>query len=93
MLPTKQSDLGLPLRRFRPPVSADVQLQQNRPAAIRSSILQGRILHSSGPWRSSGDWWDKQLWQRDEWDIQIANGQLFRLYREHDTWFVEGIYD
>jgi protein ImuB len=84
---------GLALRRFRPPLPAQVELQDKLPRALRSVLFQGPIRRAAGPWRSSGQWWDKQLWQRDEWDVQTANGRLYRLYREHENWFVEGIYD
>ena len=84
---------GLTLRRFRPPLPAQVELQGKHPCALRSMLFQGPIRRAAGPWRSSGQWWDKQLWQRDEWDVQTASGRLYRLYREHDNWFVEGVYD
>jgi len=93
MFQSQQTAVGLPLRRFRPPISASVELHRNRPVAIRSPLLQGRILQSAGPWRSSGDWWDKHFWQRDEWDIQAANGRLYRLFRDQDGWFIDAIYD
>ena len=25
----------------------------------------------AGPWRSSGDWWAREGWARDEWDIAV----------------------
>jgi len=63
--------------------------------------LQGKILWSAGPWRSSGDWWaqqssaqhsteDAQVWDREEWDIALASGKnddvvLYRIYRDIAT--------
>jgi len=85
--------LGLTLRRFRPPLPAHVEINNQQPSALRSPLFHGRIQRATGPWRSSGQWWDKQRWQRDEWDVQTANGQLFRLFNEHDGWFIEGVYD
>ena len=34
-------------------------------------------------------------WDRDEWDIAIADGTLYRLYVERDVgqWFIEGVVD
>lgn len=84
---------GLPLRRFRPPVPAQVDLRENQPYAVRSSLVHGAIQRTTGPWRSSGQWWDKEPWDRDEWDIQTENGMLYRLYHEAGHWFVEGVYD
>jgi len=36
-----------------------------------------------------------QSWDRDEWDIAIADGTLYRLYVERDVgqWFIEGVVD
>ena len=85
--------LGLTLRRFRPPLPAHVDIDNNQPCALHSTLFHGRIQRAAGPWRSSGQWWDNQTWQRDEWDVQTANGQLFRLFNEHNGWFIEGVYD
>jgi protein ImuB len=85
---------GLKLRRFRPALRAEVQLKNDMPASLSAGKLNGRIEKCSGPWRSSGDWWEQQrLWNRDEWDVQTRDGSLGRIYRENDQWFLEGIYD
>jgi len=89
---TRQT-IGLPLRRFRPPLPARVDLRQKRPCALQCTLMHGSIQQADGPWRSSGDWWDKQSWDRDEWDIQTQNGKLYRVYCEASNWFLEGVYD
>jgi protein ImuB len=99
------------LRRFRPPLRATVTLDQGQPAQVvceKTKIIQGSILWKAGPWRSSGDWWEREAWSRDEWDIALQNNALqnnalqnpgsVALYRlVHDllegAWFVEGTYD
>jgi len=51
------------------------------------------VLNASGPWRTSGNWWTPSPWNRDEWDIALANG-MYRIYREpNQHWFLEGSYD
>jgi protein ImuB len=60
--------------------------------------VQGSVLWKAGPWRSSGDWWEREAWARDEWDIALQNADGAVLYRlVHDRlgggWFVEGTYD
>ena len=80
-------------RYFRPPLAATVELQNDRPARITASGIHGKVLSASGPWRTSGNWWTPAPWNRDEWDIALANG-MYRIYREpNQHWFLEGSYD
>ena len=80
-------------RYFRPPLAATVDLQNDRPARVTASGIHGKVLNASGPWRTSGDWWTPAPWNRDEWDIALANG-VYRIYREpNQHWFLEGTYD
>jgi protein ImuB len=84
---------GLPLRRFRPPMPVRVELNESIPNYLRSQKFSGAIRDVRGPWRSSGDWWREQIWSRDEWDVQLADGNLYRLFQQGGDWFIEGIYD
>jgi protein ImuB len=84
---------GPPLRRFRPPAPAVVEMRSERPALLRSGPFTGPISRASGPWRASGQWWDAQGWAREEWDVQTWRGDLFRLARQDEQWFVDGIFD
>lgn len=85
---------GLRLRRFRPAFHADVEMTGGKPAFIASLKLNASIQNVSGPWRSSGDWWElEKRWNRDEWDIQMRDGSLYRIYHENQDWFIEGVYD
>jgi len=52
-----------------------------------------RVHDARGPWRNSGQWWDKDQWRREEWDVQASDGRLYRLCHRPDGWFVEGVYD
>jgi protein ImuB len=92
------------LRRFRPALRAIVTLDQGQPAqVVCEKTIQGSVLWKAGPWRSSGDWWEREAWSRNEWDIALQNNVLqntnsIALYRlVHDllegAWFVEGTYD
>jgi protein ImuB len=92
--PSALDSCGLRLRRFRPAFHADVELENGEPAFISSLKLNSPIQNLSGPFRSSGDWWEQEkLWDRDEWDIQTRDGSVYRIYREKNDWFVEGVYD
>ncbi|HEY9508379.1 MAG TPA: hypothetical protein VIV82_00820, partial [Verrucomicrobiae bacterium] len=84
---------GFSLRRFRPAISAFVEFRERRPALVRSSVLNGAIVDLRGPFVSSGDWWDRDPWSREEWDVQAADGTLYRIFSSPEGCFVEGIYD
>jgi protein ImuB len=89
------------LRRFRPPLRATVTLENGELARVlcsKKKEVQGSVLWKAGPWRSSGDWWEREAWARDEWDIALQTADEVSLYRlVHDLlgggWFVEGEYD
>ena len=90
------------LRRFRLPVPARVHVQDGRPVRIatdRRGVTGGPVVHSAGPWRTSGEWWNDaaaaRSWDRDEWDVALGDGTLYRLFVERDIgqWFLDGIVD
>ena len=89
------------LRRFRPPLRVTVTLENGELANVvcsKKKEAQGSVLWKAGPWRSSGDWWQREAWACDEWDIALQNAEGIALYRlVHDllggSWFVEGSYD
>ena len=93
---------AIALRAFRPPVPARVQLQGNKPASVFFQGRSGKVIHASGPWRTSGDWWGEQPWQEDAWDLEIVffgeslPAQSFYRFSYDgllDKWFVRGVYD
>jgi protein ImuB len=81
-------------RFYRPPLAARVGTDGARPLVVRAGDLRGKVLVASGPWRSSGDWWSEQQWARDEWDVALSSGGVYRLVNDGEAgWFVEGCYD
>jgi len=84
---------ALALRIFRPPRAARVAVISGRPGFIAADGIRGKVLDLAGPWRTSGDWWTADPWSRDEWDIALSDGAVYRLYCEPRGWFVEGSYD
>ena len=80
-------------RRFRPARAARVVLSSGQPGFVAADGVRGQVLEYAGPWRTSGDWWTADQWQRDEWDIALSDGALYRLYCSPGGWFVEGSYD
>jgi protein ImuB len=99
--PTKDKSAVAALRMFRPPLRATVTLDNGQLVHVvcsKKKEAQGNVLWKAGPWRSSGDWWEREAWSRDEWDIALQSAEGIALYRlVHDLlgggWFVEGTYD
>ncbi len=85
--------IGLPLRRYRPAFPAQVHLVRHVPAFVFSEKIHGEIREAAGPYRLSGQWWEREQWSAEEWDIEMPDGGLFRLSKQGDSWFVEGDYD
>jgi protein ImuB len=93
----------LAVRRFRLPIPARVLKQQGRPVRVetdRPGLQGGCVVSGAGPWRTSGHWWSaprdtRRLWNRDEWDVALGDGGLYRIYRDRDQdrWFIDGVID
>ena len=56
---------GLSLRRFRPPLPVSIELRGGIPVRVISAELGARdplhdnVVWAAGPWRSSGNWWER----------------------------------
>jgi len=93
----------LGFRMFRPPLRAVVEIASGWPVQVsawgKQRSVYGKVVSLAGPWRSTGDWWRNDSWDRDEWDVALESGReqqaLYRIYRElkSGNWFVEGNYD
>jgi protein ImuB len=59
------------LRVMRPAQAVRVEMRDEQPARVYSLGMRGEVVAASGPWRSSGDWWQEDAWQQDEWDLEI----------------------
>jgi protein ImuB len=86
---------SLAFRYFRPPEAARVETESGVPKKLWTRVCRGEIMKIAGPWRSSGDWWRPDSWNRDEWDVALTDGALYRIYldRKVTQWFLEGSYD
>ena len=96
-------------RFFRPELPARVELQEGLPARVFFQGMGGEVVAASGPWRSSGEWW-QEAWNESEWDVEVqfstvfqSSGQkqravmrgVYLLYYDtrQQSWFVRGAYD
>jgi len=91
--PALQMD-GIPLRRFRPGFSANVQIVDHAPAFIVSEKALGAVIKAGGPFQLDGGWWDaRDTWSTEEWDVELADGSLWRISRTATAWQLEGSYE
>ncbi len=90
-----EETLRLAIRLFRPALSAKVKLNDSAPRTVIANGVKGVVLRFAGPWKTSGEWWAATAWSREEWDVALDDGALYRIYQETQTrsWFVEGVYD
>jgi protein ImuB len=88
-----QAGVPAPRRAIRPPRTARVQMASGQPVHVQAEGVRGHVVASAGPWRTSGDWWTADPWARDEWDVALSDGALYRIYSAQGRWFVEGSYD
>jgi protein ImuB len=57
-------------RFFRPGVPTRVELRDGLPARVFFQGLRGEVVAVSGPWHTSGDWW-QDPWDQAEWDVEV----------------------
>ena len=84
------------LRRFRPARQARVVSRNATPHLLFWKGERLELATVTGPWQSSGYWWDGRRWEADEWDAVISQPpQVLRLRYEPEpgTWYVTGEYD
>ncbi|HET8964910.1 MAG TPA: hypothetical protein VFN20_01755, partial [Candidatus Acidoferrum sp.] len=87
-------------RYFRPPLPAYVALEEGQPVKVSWKGNIGKVVHASGPWRLSGQWWEENPWQEDAWDVELrfaGKTPLTGTYRIvfdalQKKWFVRGSY-
>ena len=57
-------------RLLRPSVPARVELLDGLPVRVFFQGGRGEIVAASGPWRTSGEWW-QDPWDQAEWDVEV----------------------
>jgi protein ImuB len=92
---SQEQTLRLVMRLFRPALHARVRLSGSAPKHVAASGVTGNVVRRAGPWKTSGEWWSSTSWNREEWDVALDDGALYRIYCEIPAreWFVHGVYD
>jgi protein ImuB len=95
--PSEGSRIGL--RVLRPAEPVYVQTHRERPHQFVFRSEQYQVMECYGPWEGSGDWWNANLWIREQWDV-VASSRSGRplcceLTRDPvaKTWELAALYD
>jgi protein ImuB len=92
-----RDDDVLAFRRLRPPRVIDVETDATgRPAVVHGALSAvARVCDCAGPWHVSGDWWDRDRWAREEWDVALDDRTVVRLARDllRGEWLLDAVYD
>jgi protein ImuB len=83
---------GLPLRCFRPALPIAVMMEEGKPGQMEAFGKCHAISEVRGPWRMSGDWWDRFAWAREIWEVATRDGALYQVAREKQGWVLDGIF-
>jgi protein ImuB len=71
-------------RFFRPGITARVEMREGLPERIFFQGLRGEVVAASGPWRTSGDWW-QDSWDQAEWDVEIHFAAIAQKIKRFGT--------
>lgn len=87
------------MRQLRPPEQIPVTVRDHKPASFffREKLFLAEQAY--GPWLSSGDWWNPQLWGFEQWDliVRTRDGEVLYccLVRDliRNCWLLAALYD
>ncbi|HMD03499.1 MAG TPA: DNA polymerase Y family protein [Candidatus Baltobacteraceae bacterium] len=85
---TRPQDAAPFTYRILPPESIEVRVHEG----MLSSVDGRSVLEYAGPWRVDERWWDQHL-ERDEYDVFLADGALWRIASDELGWSLLGVYD
>ena len=57
------------MRQLRPPERVSITLRDRQPAAFVFRDCRYEVEHAYGPWLAEGDWWNRQTWALEQWDL------------------------
>ncbi|MBI4013411.1 MAG: DNA polymerase Y family protein [Candidatus Rokubacteria bacterium] len=85
----------LACRRLSPPLPAVVLVRDGEPRHVEAPGVTGPVVACAGPWRTAGEWWTDTAWSREEWDVALPAGGVYRLVldRPSGSWSIDAVYD
>ena len=83
-----QRSTPVPQLRLLPVREVRVTIARSAPCTVDAR----RVKECAGPWRVDDGWFDAPV-ARDEYDVLLDDGTLYRIFREGERWYLRGIYD
>ena len=87
------------MRQLRPPERVSITLRDRRPASFIFRDCRYEVEHAYGPWLAEGDWWNRETWALEQWDLIARSSDgvmlcccLVRDLKEQ-SWQVVTLYD
>jgi protein ImuB len=87
------------MRQLRPPERVSITLRGRQPAAFVFRDCRYEVEHAYGPWLAEGDWWNRQTWAIEQWDLtgRSSEGAMLCCCLVHDlkeqSWKMVMLYD
>ncbi len=87
------------MRQLRPPERTSVTLHGRLPASFIFRDCRYEVEHAYGPWLAEGDWWNRQTWALEQWDLigRASDGAMLCCCLVRDlkeqSWQVVTLYD
>jgi protein ImuB len=87
------------MRQLRPPERASITLRGRQPASFVFRDCRYQVEHAYGPWLAEGDWWNRQSWALEQWDLigRSSDGAMLCCCLVRDlkeqSWQVVTLYD
>ncbi|HEX5273841.1 MAG TPA: DNA polymerase Y family protein [Candidatus Rubrimentiphilum sp.] len=75
--------------RMLPVREVAVRLRGNTPASVDARS----VVNCAGPWRVDDGWFESDRVARDEYDVLLDGGLLWRVYKQGEKWYLRGAYD
>ena len=69
----------------------DVIVQGGAPRFVGTPPLA--VVAHAGPWRTAEHWWSDAALARDDYDVMLEDGAIYRIAHRADTWLRLGVYD
>ena len=90
------TDVLAPQMRLLTVAEIDVSVRGGEPVALslpKDARTRHAVLRCAGPWRIDMGWFSDAPVTRDEYDVLLDDGELYRIYHQGDHWYLRGFYD